>query len=180
MTRVRPFGNLETILAASLGASPHLIADLNFYLNSPKIFGGQLLYHSSTLPTAYPFLTNHAVTRTMELSSPHLLTKLPRSSRPGGSVSFARVTAVRGGITKHRNEICAAIHGDSLTLYNVIHQTPCHSRLLTDSSIVGAGWEHYYFSSSSSHLLFFRSTTFCLFQERRWQYPATNVLCHKA
>ncbi|RVX70787.1 hypothetical protein B0A52_05438 [Exophiala mesophila] len=55
----------------------------------------------------------------MDLSTPHVLTKLPRSSRPDAAVSFSKVVALKDGSSRHRNEICAAVDGDSLTIYSV-------------------------------------------------------------
>ncbi|KAK5044612.1 hypothetical protein LTR84_010626 [Exophiala bonariae] len=55
----------------------------------------------------------------MEIIPPHPLAKLPRSTRPDAIPQFAVVSASRQGIRRRRQEICAAIDGDSLSLYEL-------------------------------------------------------------
>ncbi|EXJ94444.1 hypothetical protein A1O1_02840 [Capronia coronata CBS 617.96] len=55
----------------------------------------------------------------MEITAPHLLAKLPRTTKPETAVSFGSVYALRDGLKKRRKEICVAVDGDSLNLYEV-------------------------------------------------------------
>ncbi|KAJ9613203.1 hypothetical protein H2200_003144 [Cladophialophora chaetospira] len=52
----------------------------------------------------------------MDISDPIFLAKLPRSKKQDG-FHFGTVYAVRNGLKKRRKEICAAVDGDSLSLY---------------------------------------------------------------
>ncbi|KIX04268.1 uncharacterized protein Z518_05135 [Rhinocladiella mackenziei CBS 650.93] len=55
----------------------------------------------------------------MEITAPHLLVKLPRATRPDAAILFGSVHAVRKGAKRRRKEICAAVDGDSLSIYEV-------------------------------------------------------------
>jgi len=55
----------------------------------------------------------------MEISAPHLLARLPRNARSDASTQFGSVYALRDGVKRRRKEICAAIDGDSLSIYEV-------------------------------------------------------------
>ncbi|KAI1615125.1 hypothetical protein EDD37DRAFT_629880 [Exophiala viscosa] len=54
---------------------------------------------------------------TMEISAPHLLVRLPRNARSDATTQFGSVYALRDGVKRRRKEICAAIDGDSLSIY---------------------------------------------------------------
>lgn len=61
----------------------------------------------------------------MDIGEPTLLAKLPRAGpSEEGSRKFAQVYGVRDGKIKKRNEICAAIDGNSLNVFEV-----CGTRL---------------------------------------------------
>ncbi|KAK4936291.1 hypothetical protein LTR10_022819 [Elasticomyces elasticus] len=53
----------------------------------------------------------------MEISAPHLLVKLPRTARKDASTQFGSVYTLRDGVKRRRKEICAAIDGDALSIY---------------------------------------------------------------
>ncbi|EXJ84822.1 hypothetical protein A1O3_05495 [Capronia epimyces CBS 606.96] len=55
----------------------------------------------------------------MEITAPHLLAKLPRTTKPDATTSFGNVYVVRDGVKKRRKEICVAVDGDSLSVYEV-------------------------------------------------------------
>jgi hypothetical protein len=55
----------------------------------------------------------------MEITAPHILAKVPRSTKPDAATSFGNVYTVRDGLKKRRKEICVAVDGDSLSLYEV-------------------------------------------------------------
>lgn len=63
---------------------------------------------------------HHVTTLKMEITPPHVLVKLPRSTRPDANAQFTVVHTNRQGIRRRRKEICAAIDGDSLSIYEVI------------------------------------------------------------
>lgn len=67
----------------------------------------------------YDTPTYHVHGMTMEISGPHLLVRLPRTARPDASTNIGSVYALRGGLKRRRKEICAAIDGDSLSIYEV-------------------------------------------------------------
>ncbi|KIW64026.1 hypothetical protein PV04_08987 [Phialophora macrospora] len=54
----------------------------------------------------------------MDVSAPISLARLPRASRPDG-IHFGAVHAMRNGLKKRRKEICAAVDGDSVGLYEI-------------------------------------------------------------
>lgn len=56
----------------------------------------------------------------MEISEPTLLAKLPRAgTSEEGSRKFSQVYGLRDGRTKKRNEVCAAIDGNSMNVFEV-------------------------------------------------------------
>lgn len=56
----------------------------------------------------------------MEITAPHVLAKLPRTSKPDATSFFGNVYGVRdGAVKKRRKEICVAVDGDSLSIYEV-------------------------------------------------------------
>ncbi|KAL2406444.1 hypothetical protein ABEF95_015514 [Exophiala dermatitidis] len=55
----------------------------------------------------------------MELTAPIVLAKLPRTTKPDATTEFGNVYSVRDGVKKRRKEICIAIDGDSLSIYEV-------------------------------------------------------------
>lgn len=58
--------------------------------------------------------------RRMEIGEPALLAKLPRAgTSEEGQRKFSQVYGIRDGKTKKRNEICAAIDGNSLNVFEV-------------------------------------------------------------
>lgn len=56
----------------------------------------------------------------MEIAEPTLLVKLPRAGpSEEGSRRFSQVYGVRDGKSKKRHEICAAVDGNSLNIFEV-------------------------------------------------------------
>jgi hypothetical protein len=60
----------------------------------------------------------HVPKSTMDISAPTLLARLPRTNKPG-NIRFGQVFALRNGLKKRRKEICAAVDGNSLNVYEV-------------------------------------------------------------
>ena len=54
----------------------------------------------------------------MEISAPITLAKLPRANMHDGT-QMGTVYAVRDGIKRRRKEICVAVDGDTVSLYEV-------------------------------------------------------------
>ncbi|KIW21104.1 hypothetical protein PV08_01683 [Exophiala spinifera] len=54
---------------------------------------------------------------TMEISAPHPLVRLPRVARPDAATHIGPVFTVRDGVKRRRKEICAAVDGNSLNIY---------------------------------------------------------------
>ncbi|KAH0834410.1 hypothetical protein FOPE_03563 [Fonsecaea pedrosoi] len=72
----------------------------------------------------------------MEISTPHVLARLPRPARHDANPRFGTVYAVRDGLKKRRKEICVAVDGDSLGLYEVpLHCILAQNKLLTEVQI---------------------------------------------
>lgn len=56
----------------------------------------------------------------MEISKPQLLSKLPRAGLGDQARSkFCQVKGISDGRTRKRNEVCAAVDGDSVNVYEV-------------------------------------------------------------
>lgn len=56
----------------------------------------------------------------MEISKPQLLSKLPRAGLGDQARSkFCQVQGISHGRTRKRNEVCAAVDGDSVNIYEV-------------------------------------------------------------
>lgn len=55
----------------------------------------------------------------MEVTAPNLLIRLPRATRPDAATRFGPVWSLRDGVKRKRKEICAAVDGDSLSVYEV-------------------------------------------------------------
>ncbi|KAK6381244.1 hypothetical protein LTS17_004301 [Exophiala oligosperma] len=53
----------------------------------------------------------------MEISAPHPLVRLPRTARPDAATHVGPVFTVRDGSKRRRKEICAAVDGNSLNIY---------------------------------------------------------------
>ncbi|EXJ75270.1 uncharacterized protein A1O5_01966 [Cladophialophora psammophila CBS 110553] len=59
----------------------------------------------------------------MEISTPHVLSRLPRPAKPDATTRFGTVYSVRSGLKKRRKEICVAVDGNSLGLYEIQNGT---------------------------------------------------------
>lgn len=68
---------------------------------------------------------------TMEISAPHALVRLPRTTRPDAATYFGCVCAVREGMKRRRKEICAAVDGDSISIYEVLTHAVSSMKILT-------------------------------------------------
>lgn len=56
----------------------------------------------------------------MEISKPQLLAKLPRAGLGDqGRSKFCQVQGISNGRTRKRNEVCAAVDGNSVNIYEV-------------------------------------------------------------
>lgn len=56
----------------------------------------------------------------MEIGEPAVLAKLPRAGLSGdGQTSFCQVYGIRDGRRKKRHEICAAVDGNSISIFEV-------------------------------------------------------------
>lgn len=63
----------------------------------------------------------------MEIGEPTLLAKLPRAgTSEEGSRKLSQVYGVRDGKTKKRNEVCAAIDGNSINIFEVCDFVSVH------------------------------------------------------
>lgn len=62
----------------------------------------------------------HSESLRMEVSQPVLLARLPRSPLEDGRIRTGQVYGVRAGQKRKRSEICTAVDGESLNLYEVI------------------------------------------------------------
>lgn len=111
----------------------------------------------------------------MELSSPIALAKLPR---PGGQdgFHFGTVHAVRDGVKKRRKEICAAIDGDSLGLYEVASTL---SNVISPSidNIPDSKWNNSRLLSCTA-LLEIRRTSLLDLPKVGGLNTSNNLLCH--
>lgn len=89
---------------------------------------------------------HHVTALKMEITPPQSLVKLPRSTRPNTAIQFAIVLSNRQGTRRRRKEICAAIDGDSLSIYEVILLIHIVLRLRVSdnfqSSITETFWPH--------------------------------------
>ncbi|KIY01673.1 uncharacterized protein Z520_01810 [Fonsecaea multimorphosa CBS 102226] len=59
----------------------------------------------------------------MEISTPQVLARLPRPARQDAVTRFGTVYTVRDGLKRRRKEICVAVDGDSLGLYEIQNGT---------------------------------------------------------
>jgi len=91
-------------------------------MNLRRIFGGTNLSQNFVFkqPATYPFSSTAFQCLDNGDAAPHLLAKLPRTTRPDAATYFGNVCAVHDGLKRRRKEICAAIDGDSISIYEVL------------------------------------------------------------
>ena len=65
----------------------------------------------------------------MEIEEPVALAKLPRPFQTGGRVQFGSVWGIHGQVKKRRHELCTAVDGNSLGIYEVGISIPIFERL---------------------------------------------------
>lgn len=67
----------------------------------------------------------------MEIGEPAVLAKLPRAGLTGdGQTRFCQVYGIRNQLRKKRHEICAAVDGNSLNIFEVRFSSHKHSAVL--------------------------------------------------
>lgn len=102
----------------------------------PKFISKQNFVNQSRNPSRDQSCRNNS---NMEISQPSVLTRLPHTSGITGRILFAQVHGVRNGIKRKRQEICAVIDGNSVSIYEVSNHDHnhcgCLSHSLSDSAI---------------------------------------------
>jgi len=72
----------------------------------------------------------------MEIVTPIQLAKLPKPAQAEGKAQFGPVYGIRSGVKRKRQELCAAVDGDSLGIYEVgDNEFPRCKQRLTDQQI---------------------------------------------